>query len=110
MSDEEELEAIRYRKLLELQQRIAEEQRRAQIQQQIEAQKQAVLRKILSPDARQRLTNLKMVKPEFVSQIEIQLIQLVQAGKINVPITDEDLKQILMHLQSGRREIKIKRR
>ena len=106
---EEEVEEIQRRKMLELQRRIAEEQRRAQVQEQVEVQKQGLLRRILSPDARQRLNNLKMVKPEFAEQLELQLIQLAQAGKINIPVTDEQLKELLIRLQSQRREIKIRR-
>jgi len=108
MSDEE-LEELRKRKLMELQQRLAQEQQRVQMQQQIEVQKQALLRRILTAKARQRLTNLKMVKPDFTEQLELQLIQLAQQGKVNIPITDEQLKDILIRLQSGRRDIKIRR-
>jgi len=106
---EEELEALRKRRMLELQQRMVEEQRQVQAQQQLEGQKQALLRRILTPEARSRLTNLKMVKPEFTQQLELQLIQLVQQGKINIPITDEQLKELLVRLQSGRRDYKIRR-
>lgn len=109
MSEEEELEELRKRKLRELQQRLAREQQRIQMQQQIEMQKQAALRRILTSKARQRLTNLKMVKPDFIEQLELQLIQLAQQGKVNIPITDEQLKDILMRLQSGRRDMKIRR-
>ena len=103
------MEQLRKRRLLELQRRLAEEQQRAQVQQQIEMQKQALLRRILTPDARRRLTNLKMVKPEFAQQLELQLIQLAQLGKIDIPVTDKQLKEILVRLQSGRREFKIRR-
>ena len=106
---EEEMEQLRKRRLLELRRRIAEEQQQAQVQQQIEVQKQALLRRILTPDARRRLTNLKMVKPEFTQQLELQLIQLAQQGKMSIPVTDEQLKDILVRLQSGRREFKIRR-
>jgi programmed cell death protein 5 len=106
---EEEIEEMRRRRLLELRRRLAEEQQRAQMQQQIEIQKQALLRRILTPDARRRLTNLKMVKPEFAEQLELQLIQLAQEGRINIPVTDEQLKEILVRIQSGRREFKIRR-
>jgi len=106
---EEEIEDLRRRKLQELQRRIAEEQQRAQAQQQIEVQKQALLRRILTSDARRRLTNLKMVKPEFAQQLELQLIQLAQLGKMAIPVTDQQLKEILVRLQSGRREYKIRR-
>jgi len=110
MSEDKEIEEIRRRKLLELQRRLAEEQQRIQMQQQMELQKQAILRRILTPDARQRLTNLKMVKPEFATQLELQLIQLAQQGKVNIPISDELLKRILIQLQSRRRDIRITRR
>jgi programmed cell death protein 5 len=108
MSDEE-LEAIRRRKLLALQQKMTDEQRQAQAEQQMEMQKQELLRQILSPEARQRLANLKMVKPEFTEQLELQLIQLAQAGKLPIPLTDAQLKQILIQLQSRKREPKIRR-
>jgi len=106
---EEELEALRKRRMLELQQRMVEEQKQSQAQQQLEGQKQALLRRILTPEARSRLTNLKMVKPEFTQQLELQLIQLAQQGRIAIPITDEQLKELLVRLQSGRREYKIRR-
>ena len=103
------MDQLRKRRLLELRRRIAEEQQQSQVQQQIEVQKQALLRRILTPDARRRLTNLKMVKPEFAQQLELQLIQLAQQGKMSIPVTDEQLKDILVRLQSGRREFKIRR-
>jgi len=110
MSEDNEMDEIRRRKMLELQRRLTQEQQRMQVQQQMELQKQAILRRILMPKARQRLSNLKMVKPEFANQLELQLIQLAQQGKVDIPINDEILKQILIQLQSHRRDIKITRR
>jgi programmed cell death protein 5 len=107
MSDEE-LEEIRRRKLLALQRR-ENEQKQSQAERQLEAQKQALLRQILSPEARQRLTNLHMVKPQFTEQLELQLIQLAQTGKLPIPLSDARLKQILIQLQSRKRETKIRR-
>jgi programmed cell death protein 5 len=109
MSDEE-LEDLRRRKLSALQRQVSDEQRDAQSQQQLEAQKQALLRNILTQEARQRLTNLKMVRPEFTDQLELQLIQLAQQGKIAIPLSDERLRQILVQLQSRKREPKIMRK
>ena len=107
--EEEELEELRRRKLLALQQKVADEQRQAQMDQQAELQKQALLKKILSPEARQRLANLRMVRPEFTDQLELQLIQLAQQGKLPMPLADAQLKQILTQLQSQKRETKIRR-
>jgi programmed cell death protein 5 len=108
MSDEE-LEELRRRKLFAMQQRMNGEQKQTQAERQVEAQKEALLRQILSPEARQRLTNLKMVKPEFTEQLELQLIQLAQTGKLPIPLSDAQLKQILVQLQSRKRETKIRR-
>ena len=107
MSDDQ-LDQIRKRKLSSMQQRSNDEQRQSQ-EQQIEAQKNALLAKILAPDARQRLTNLKMVKPEFTEQIEMQLIEMAQTGKLPIPLSDAQLKGILIQLQSRKREPTIRR-
>ncbi len=106
---DEELEQIKMRKLEEYKKRLEalareEEARRAE-----EAKKQEILRHILTPEARQRLTNLKMVKPELAENIENQLIQLANMGRLNIPITDEQLKRMLESIvRHSRREIKIR--
>lgn len=108
MSDDE-LEQLRRRKLSALQRQMANEQKQEQMQQQLEAQKEALLRSILSPEARQRLANLRMVKPEFTEQLELQLIQLAQQGKLPIPLSDGQLKQLLVQLQPRKRETTIRR-
>ncbi len=108
MSDDE-LDQIRKRKLVSMQNRVGEEQRQAQAEQQYEQQKQALLSKILAPEARTRLNNLKMVKKEFTEQIELQLIEMAQSGKLPIPLSDVQLKQILLQLQSRKRETQIRR-
>ena len=107
--DEEELELLRRRRLANLQRGASEEQKRAEAQEELESQKQSVLRSILTPEARQRLANIKMVKRDFANQLELQLIQLAQTGKLRIPISDGQLKEALTHLQSQRKDIKIRR-
>ena len=108
MSDDE-LDQIRKRKLLSLQHRMSDEQRQGQAEQQMEDQKQALMAKILSPEARQRLNNLKMVRKDFAENIEMQLIEMAQTGKLPIPLSDAQLKQILVQPQSRKRETQIRR-
>ncbi len=107
MSDEE-LEAIRKRKLAQLQDQALKEQAQEQAAAEVQAQKEAILRQILTPEARARLSNIKMVKPQFAEQIEMQLIQLASSGRLRGQVTDEQLKALLGQLQERERERKIK--
>lgn len=88
-----------------MQQTAAEEQRKEQV----ETAKKVVLRKVLDPPARQRLANIKIVRPDFAQQLELQLIQLAQSGKVKLPISDEQLRQILYQLQSQKRDRQVRR-
>lgn len=106
MSDDE-LEAIRQKKLATLRQQALKEQAEEQAAAEVQAQKEAILRQILTPEARQRLTNIKMVKPQFAEQIEMQLIQLASTGRLKGQVTDDQLKALLQQLQGKERERKI---
>lgn len=108
--DEEELEAIRKKKLEELQrlgqqQSLAEEQAAA-----MKAQRQAVLRQILTPEARERLGRVKLAYPDIVEDVENQLVMLAQSGRVRGVIDDNSLVQILGRLMPKKRDIKIERR
>jgi programmed cell death protein 5 len=106
MSDEE-LDAIRKRKMAELQEQALREKDQEQANAEAQAQKEAILRQILTPEARARLSNIKMVKTQFAEQIEMQLIQLASSGRLRGQVTDEQLKALLVQLQEKERERKI---
>ena len=106
---DEELEGIRRRKVSELQRAMAEEQKTERVRKELQSQKDSLLREILTPEARQRLTNIKIVRPEFAEALELQLIQLAQTGRLKIPLSDEQLKDTLRRLQSQRRDITIRR-
>lgn len=72
------------------------------------ALREQILRIILTSEARLRLNNIRMVRPDQAQIIEDQLIQLAQAGKINRRIGDEELKRMLASLQQPKREFKIR--
>ncbi|MCL4552715.1 MAG: DNA-binding protein [Nitrososphaerota archaeon] len=71
--------------------------------------REAALRMALTSDARQRLANVKMVRPDLAGSIEEYIIQLASSGKLTKPIDDEQVKQMLGALQEKKREIKIRR-
>jgi len=70
--------------------------------------REQTLRMLLSPEARQRLANIKMVRPEIAGAIEDQIIRLGSAGRISRPLTDAEVKQLLERIQQPRREFKVK--
>lgn len=110
MSDQDELELIRQRKMQEMMARQQEAALREEQARQLEAQKQSALRQILTPEARLRLSNLKMARPELAEAVENQLIMLAQSGRIQQQIDDDTLKQLLQRIVPKKREIKIERR
>ncbi len=107
--EEEEIEELRRRKMLELRAKLEEQQRQAEQRRQYEIQKRLAIQQILTPEARSRLANIRAAKPEFAEQLELQLIQLAQAGKLGSKITDTQLRQILGRLQARKRKFRIKR-
>ena len=108
MSDEEELEELRKRKLAQLQQQAAQQEIAEAQQKEFEAQKYQIMRKILSQEGRQRLENIRMVKPQFAEQIEIQLIQLAQSGRLRGQLSDAAFKKLLEQIAGTKKEFKIK--
>ena len=110
MDSDDELEEIRRRKMQELQrsagdeQAVEEQRRRAEME---KARKQQILRQILTPEARERLSRVRLVKPELADNVENQLIQLAGMGRVNRMIGDEEVREILDKLTATKRESKI---
>lgn len=105
----DKLDEIRRRKIEELKQeqmRVAQEEA---TKEELQARKQTILREILTPKARERLNSIRMTRSSFVDQVELQLIALVQSGKIHQQIDDDQLKRILLLLQPKKKDITIRR-
>lgn len=73
------------------------------------AMREGLLRMLLTSDARERLTNIRMVKPEVAKVIEDNIIRLASAGRLQPPVSDEDVKKLLISIQKPKREFKIRR-
>ena len=113
MDGDDELEELRRRKLLEMQRNAQEQQEideQRKLQEAEKARKQQILRQILAPDARERLANVRLVRPDLAENVENQLIQLASMGRINRLLTDTDIRDILARLTEKKRETKIERR
>ena len=110
-----DIEEIRRKRMQQIQQQAAqqspqaEQQQQEQMRKELETQKRQAMLQLLTPEARARLANIRLTKPEFVDQIEIQLIQLAQAGRVQSKITDDQLKELLRKLAGQKRDIKITR-
>ena len=105
-----ELEALRQKRMMELQQQAQNQAAQEEQAKQVENQKQAILRQILTPEARDRLGNIRLANPQMADSVEMQLIQLAQSGRLRGIVDDAMLKNILGQITPQKREITIQRR
>jgi programmed cell death protein 5 len=110
MAEDGELDQLRRRRMADLQRQQEQQVMAAERQQEVDQQKQAIMRQILTPEARDRLATLKMAYPEVARSVEDQLIALVQAGRISQQVDDTTLKAILRKVAPQKREITIERK
>ena len=75
----------------------------------LKAQKEIMLKQVLSGDARLRLNNVRMVKPDLAELVENYILNLSVQGKISGQISDDQLKQILSSAQQPKRDFKFNR-
>ena len=115
MATDSDLEALRRRRMEELMRQQQEGAQQLQFQQQmqeaqIEEQLKMIMHQILSPEAQERLANIRFARAEFARQVEILLVQLYQAGKLPRKLSDEHFKEILQKIAGQKRETSISRR
>ena len=113
MTDDRELEEIKRKRLADLQNQAAANQAmqdREEVQRKgAEKERQDIVKRFVTPEAYERITNVKLVRPELVENVENQIIMLAQSGRLNRLITDAEVKSLLARL-SEKRETKIERR
>ena len=115
--DDDELAELRRRRVQQLQDMQASEAVNAQAfaAQEAElrrrdAERAEILRRILSPDARERLGRIRLAKPEVAASVEQQLIALAASGRLQRVVDDATLRSLLERIAPDRREIRITRR
>lgn len=70
--------------------------------------REQILKVLLTTEARERLANIKIVKPDTAQLIEDQIIQLASSGKIQNSVSDQQIKELLTSVQKPQKEFKIK--
>ncbi len=116
-NDDPELSELRRRRLRQIQEMQGSELVNAQAVAAQEAEFQRrdqeraeILRKILTPDARERLGRIRLAKPDVAAAVEQQLIGLAASGRLQRVVDDPTLRSLLERIAPERREIKITRR
>ena len=104
----DELEEIRRKKMLEYQQKLQQEEALRQQRLQAELQLRALLRRILEPEAFERIERVKMVNEKLYATAVQQLLALYQSGRLTKKIDDTTLKTFLARLSGPKRETKIR--
>jgi programmed cell death protein 5 len=75
-----------------------------------DAERAEVLRRILTPEARERLGRIRLAKPDVAASVEQQLIGLAASGRLQRMVDDATLRALLERLMPERRDITITRR
>jgi programmed cell death protein 5 len=76
----------------------------------VSAMKDSALKTLLTAEARLRLNNVRLVKPDLAAMVENYLLGLASQGRFNSQISDDQLKQILLSTQQPKRDFKINRK
>ncbi|MGA7076992.1 MAG: DNA-binding protein [Halobacteriota archaeon] len=106
-----DLEQIRKRRLEQLQaQQSGKQGPSTEEIEQAQARRSALLRQVLTPEARERLNSIRLTRPDFADSVESQLLARYQSGKLTGQITDEQLKQLLKQIAPKKQNIRITRR
>lgn len=110
----DDLDDLRRRKLAELQAQEARASQDAQAaavkRQQEEAALERLLIQILDDEARERLTRIRMSRPDLAAQVTRQLVGLAQQGRLARRMSDAEFREVLGHFAGPERDIKITRK
>jgi programmed cell death protein 5 len=104
-----EAEQLKSLKMEELQQQFAQQQAESEKKVLAEQKIESLLRKLLSPEAKSRLKNVRLVNQELYWNAVQQVLIHFRSGKIKGQVSESQVKSLLEVL-SRKREIKIKRK
>ena len=90
----------------------ADQQKAAEEQKKQEEAREQMINQILSPEAKERLGRIKLVKPEKARNVEDMLIIMARQHNIGAQVSDDQFKEILDKVSQNeeKKEVKIVRR
>lgn len=98
----ETLESIREKQVEELKRQYVEQQEAEEAAASAEQQMERVLRQILEPEAKQRLSNLRIGNKELYLAAVQTIILLFKNQQLNAKLSDAELKALLIKLSEKR--------
>ena len=104
-----EYDEIREQKLEEIKTEMLRQQEKQKKASEAETHLDEALRLALSPEAKARLANIKLVNKNTYLKVAQGILYLYKSGRVKSKITDEQLKELLRKL-SEKKEIQIKRK
>ncbi len=102
-------EDLKEKKLDELKQKYLKQQEEENQALEMEDKMQSILKSILTEEAKQRLSNVRLVNKELYTRAFQAIMGLVQKGMVQGKLNEEQVKEILRHLNK-RRDINITRK
>jgi programmed cell death protein 5 len=118
--DDPDLEAIRQKRMAELQGQqggngsASSQAEQQEKQQQAEERRQSLLVAVMHPDARERLQRIALVKPDKARGVEDMILQMAQRGQLGgSKVSEEQLITLLGHINertSAQPRVTIQRR
>jgi len=109
---DDEIAELRRRRMEQLQRQAAEQQlmdEELERRHRQDSQINLILMQILEPEAKERLSNIKITRPDFAKAIEQQLVMLAQSGRLKQRVTDAQLKELLKQLTPAKKDFNIRR-
>ncbi|CBZ28562.1 conserved hypothetical protein [Leishmania mexicana MHOM/GT/2001/U1103] len=77
------------------QQMVAKQQAQQERMEAFEEQKENMLRAFVSAEGRERLKRIAQVKADRAQAVELHIIQAVQRGKMQPPVSDDTVRELL---------------
>jgi programmed cell death protein 5 len=109
MEEDQELSAIRAKRIQELQNESSSEAQKNDLERkrQLEETRQHILSQVTTANARERLSRIALVKPDKARAVEDMIIRAGQSGSLTQKVDEAKLIQLLEQLSEQKKETKI---